>query len=133
MLSCNFVDCTRPKPSRILHRTKIQYVLRHFSWTLLFHQSRIDSPDTNSSILSQNVMVAKSEQSLKAFASIVLVAGGGGARNTITMPLDWRPASPWWCSLLDGSTLVKHLFLLFPCSKCYGMVDKMEFVCSCVL
>ena len=96
MLSCNFVDRTRPKPSGILHRTKMQYVLRHFSWTLLFHQSCIDSPDTNSSILSQNVMVVKSEQSSKAFASIVLVAGGGGTNK----------GCPHWSS----STMVTTLF-----------------------
>jgi hypothetical protein len=29
------------------------------------------------------------------------------------MPLDRRPAPPWWCSLLDGSTLVNHLSVLF--------------------
>ena len=28
------------------------------------------------------------------------------------MPLDRRPTPPWWCSLLDGSTLVNHLFVL---------------------
>jgi hypothetical protein len=43
------------------------------------------------------------------------------------MPLDRRPTPPWWCSVLDGLIHVKHLFVLFLCSKCYGMVDKREF------
>ena len=51
------------------------------------------------------------------------------------MPLDQRPTPPWWCSLLDGSTLVNHVFVLFLCRKCYGMVDKREFcfVLLCVV
>ena len=38
--------------------------------------------------------------------------------------------------MLDGSTLVNHLFVLsFLCRKCYGMVDKREFcfVLLCVV
>ncbi len=51
------------------------------------------------------------------------------------MPLDRRPTPPWWCSLLDDSTLVNHLFVLFLCRKCSGMVDKREFcfVLLCVV
>jgi len=61
--------------------------------------------------------------------------GVGRLEMQKAMPLDRRPTPPWWCSLLDGSTLVSHLFVLFLCSKCYGMVDKREFcfVLSCVL
>ncbi len=37
--------------------------------------------------------------------------------------------------MLDGLPLVNHLFVLFPCSKCSGMVDKREFFvlvcCEC--
>ena len=51
------------------------------------------------------------------------------------MLLDRRPTPPWWCSLLDASTLVNHLFALFLCNKCYGMLGKREFcfVLLCVV
>jgi len=32
------------------------------------------------------------------------------------MQLDRQPTPPWWCSMLDGSTLVNHLLVLFLCS-----------------
>ena len=61
--------------------------------------------------------------------------GVGRLEMQKAMPLDRRPTPPWRCSLLDGLTLVNHLFVLFLCSKCYGMLDKREFcfVLVCVV
>ncbi len=55
--------------------------------------------------------------------------GVGQLEMQKAMPQDRGPTPPWWCSLLDGLTLVNHLFVLFLCSKCYGygMLDKREF------
>jgi hypothetical protein len=62
-------------------------------------------------------------------------AGVGQLEMQKAMPLDRRPTPPWWYSLLDGSTLVNHLFVIFLCRKRYGMGDKREFcfVLLCVV
>ncbi len=46
----------------------------------------------------------------------------GASRNAIAMPLDWRPAPPWWCCLLVGKCIANHSPVLFLLCKSYGRV-----------
>ena len=76
-LSCHCMTGKRPIRSGMLNFIKKQYVLKDFLCTPWFHHSRIDSPDTNSSILSQNsTTFVKRELPLNAELLIVLTVEG---------------------------------------------------------
>lgn len=76
MSVCHFLGRTRAKRFRILNWTKKQYVQRDLSWTPYLHQSRIDSPDTNSSISSLNTTVVKLDHLQNAFLWITATVRG---------------------------------------------------------
>ncbi len=90
---------------------------------------------SNNFFLSRFVLFSKTQPRHPRSTPSPEAAGVGRLEMQKAMPLDRRPTPPWWCSLLDGSTLVNHLFVLFLCNKCYSMLDKREFcfVLLCVV
>jgi hypothetical protein len=90
---------------------------------------------SNYFFLGRFVLFSKTQPHRPRSTSSPEATGVGRLEMQKAMPLDRRPTPLWWCSLLDGSTLVNHLFVLFLCNKCYGMLDKREFcfVLLCVV
>jgi hypothetical protein len=85
--------------------------------------------------LSRFVLFSKTQPRRPRSTPSPEATGVGRLEMQKAMPLDRQPTPPWWCSLLEDSTLVNHLFLLFLCRKCYGMADEREFcfVLLCVV
>ena len=90
---------------------------------------------SNNFFLGRFVLFSKTQPRCPRSTPSPEATGVGRLEMQKAMPLDRRATPPWWCSLLDGWTLVNHLFVLFLCKKCYGMLDQSEFcfVLLCVV